>query len=85
MADLLNGRFLDVSCPISDVMANSDLISSDGGNASMVIQDVLYRFGYIPVGVHSYVGSMPAASGSSRSAGSGGDFIVFHDNSRMRQ
>ena len=49
-----------------------------GGNANMNIYDVLYRFGQIPVGVRSYVGSMLAAPASSCSAGSGGDFIVFH-------
>lgn len=49
-----------------------------GGNANMNIYDILYRFGQIPVGVRSYVGSMLATPSSSCSAGSGGDFIVFN-------
>lgn len=49
-----------------------------GDNANMNIYDILYRFGQIPVGVRSYVGSMLAVNAGSCSAGSGGDFIVFN-------
>jgi len=49
-------------------------------NANMNIDDVMYRFGEIPVGLRSYVGSALAVYGASCSSGSGGDFIVFSGN-----
>jgi len=47
-------------------------------NAEMSVNDIATRFGQVPPGVRSYVGSALAVEASACSAGSGGDFIVFN-------
>lgn len=47
-------------------------------DAQMDMDTIVDRFGSVPPGIRSYVGSLLAVNAPSCSAGSGGDFIVFN-------
>jgi len=47
-------------------------------NATMSMNDLTVRFGYVPPGIRSYVGGLLASNNPTASAGSSGDFIVFN-------